>query len=1071
VRDARGIKLKFFSIAFPIAIVAFLSVIAGALSFVSSYFHEVEKTLERRQETLTLTSELSRVTELLARLVRAFAATGDTRYLTYYYDLAEYRNGKRAGPGSDPVQYWEEVIAGLRPYVKSADVAGKSFSLRMREAGFPAEELGVLEKALAIGDELHKTEQIAFAATQGLYDPQTGDFVSDGKPNMGYALKLVYGPAYAKLQANLTLEVTRLAQLADARTSLLVRQATDGLWRASVLAASAMLMLLALALSVSLFLERYVLKPIQRFVHVADRIATGDYTTRLAPSRAVAELNTAASIFNKMAESIEGDIRHRQAVQLEVEEARSIAESATRTKSRFLANMSHEIRTPMNAIIGMAYLALKTRLDPRQRDYVSKIHYAAKSLLGVINDILDFSKVEAGKLELEVFPFDLQQTVANSLMLVRQRAMEKEIEILLDMDPELVRRSHVVGDGLRLGQVLTNLLSNAVKFTHRGFVRLSVSMVQDGGDTVVLRFSVVDTGIGMTAEQRTKLFEEFSQADESTTRQYGGSGLGLAISRRLVNLMGGDIEVESEPGRGSCFYFTARFGKTSEPGPAFRSGIAGRVLVVDDLPEARLVLVRVLENFGLEVEQAGGGEAALDALAQGIESGRPFSMVFTDWVMPGMDGGALIQTIRSRFGLRAPSLIVVSAYDTENLREAIEGLSVHHFLPKPVLPSSLAQIFAGFQDAPAAADTGVFAKPSDSLEGMRVLLVEDHPINQQLAMELLQYAGVSADLARDGEEAIKLLAAHNPDYYTLVLMDLQMPVLDGYETTKRLRADPRYARLPVVAMTAHVTVEERERCLALGMAGHIGKPVDPDELYRVLDGFFRSAGKELVSKEDGSVRARVSNSTVESQTEAVTVLPRVPGLDTGVGLKYADGKQALYLSLLQQFVSEFRSFSDQAHRLIREGKLTEAERLAHSLKGIAATIGASSLAGAAGELERVLHQRGSSGSACEWVTKELSHVVSGLAEFFAAGEKTAEGPRVAEAAGRRARSAPLPEWVDELRRLLSDGDVAAQQLWERRGEELKDRLSMQQYGRIRRAVQDFDFDDALAALAVEKIGV
>ncbi len=613
---------------------------------------------------------------------------------------------------------WEEVIAGLRQYAKAVDVTGKSFSLRMREAGFSAKELGVLEKALAIGEQLHKTEQIAFAATQGLYDPQKGDFVSDGKPNMGYALNLVYGPDYAKLQANLTLEVSRLAKLADARTSLGVQEATDGLWRASVLAATAMLMLLALALLASFFLDRYVLNPIQRFADVADRIAAGDYKTRLPPSKAVAELNIAASVFNKMAAAIEEDIKQRQAVLLELEEARSVAESATRTKSRFLANMSHEIRTPMNAIIGMAYLALRTRLDPRQHDYVSKIHFAAKSLLGVINDILDFSKVEAGKLELELLPFDLQQTVANGLMLVRQRAMEKEVEILLDMDPDVIRQSHVIGDGLRLGQVLTNLLSNAVKFTDRGFVRLSVSAVQAGNDTIVLRFAVTDTGIGMTPEQRSKLFEEFTQADGSTTRKYGGTGLGLAISRRLVNLMGGDIEVESEPDRGSCFHFTAQFGNAPNPMPVSWTGtLAGRVLVVDDLPEARLVLVRVLENFGLDVEQAGSGEEALATLAAGIERGQLFAMVLTDWVMPGMDGGALIRAIRSRFAAQAPRLIVVSAYESEQLRKSIEGLRVDHFLPKPVLPSSLEEIFAGLQDMRVAADVAVPAKPSGIAQG------------------------------------------------------------------------------------------------------------------------------------------------------------------------------------------------------------------------------------------------------------------------------------------------------------------------------------------------------------------
>src|SRR5262249_22894700 len=388
--------------------------------------------------------------------------------------------------------------AGLRKSVKTAEVTGKSFSLRMREAGFSAEELGVLEKALALSERLEKTEQIAFAATQGLYDQQKGEFVSDGKPNMAYALKLVYGADYAKLQANLTSEVSHLAKLADARTSLGVSEATDGLRRVIVLAAAAMGMLLALAFAASLFIERYVLGPIKRFAVVADRIATGDYNTRLAPSRSVAELNIAASVFNRMAASIEDDIKHRQAVQAELEEARSVAESATKTKSMFLANMSHEIRTPMNAIVGMAYLALKTDLDARQRDYVSKIDYAAKSLRRVIDDILDFSKVEAGKLELELVPFDLQETVGGSLMLLRQGAMEKELEILVDMDPAVIRQSHVVGDGLRLGQVLTNLLSNAVKFTDRGFVRLSVSVAQTGNDAIVLSFSVADTGIGMT---------------------------------------------------------------------------------------------------------------------------------------------------------------------------------------------------------------------------------------------------------------------------------------------------------------------------------------------------------------------------------------------------------------------------------------------------------------------------------------------------------------------------------------------------------------------------------------------
>src|SRR5688572_3569630 len=534
---AGGLSLKHVSLAFPLAIVAFLSVIAAALWSVNSSFGNVEQAIAKRQETLALTSELSRTTDLLARLVRAYSATGDTRFLTYYYALAEYRHGKKAAPAEDPVQYWEEVVAGLRPYAPSADIVGKSFPTRMREAGFSVDELAALDVALAIGSELERIEQIAFAATQGLYDPEKNDFVSDAKPNTDFALKLVYGAQYASLQARLTTELSRLATLADARTSRSVEQSTARLLQAIVLAGTAMALLLAASLLASLFVYRYVLNPIQKFALTAQRIGAGDYQTRVVPERVVIELNIVASAINDMAAAIDQDITRRQAVLHELELARAEAESATKAKSMFLANMSHEVRTPMNAIIGMAYLALKTDLDPRQRDYIGKIHTAGKALLGVINDILDFSKIEANKLDLERLPFDLQQTVANSLFIVRASAMEKEIELLLDMDPVLIHRPQLVGDGLRLGQVLINLLSNAVKFTHHGYVRLSVTPAHAGDDSRCVRFEVTDTGIGMSESQKAQLFEEFTQADGSTTRKYGGTGLGLAISRRLVHLM------------------------------------------------------------------------------------------------------------------------------------------------------------------------------------------------------------------------------------------------------------------------------------------------------------------------------------------------------------------------------------------------------------------------------------------------------------------------------------------------------------------------------------------------------
>jgi len=707
----------------------------------------------------------------------------------------------------------------------------------------------------------------------------------------------------------------------------------------------------------------------------------------------------------------------------------------------------------MNAVIGMTHLALKTELTAKQRDYLIKIQSSANSLLGIINDILDFSKIEAGRLDMESIDFNLDEVLDNLANLVTVKAQEKkELEVLFAMAQDVPR--FLVGDPLRLGQILINLANNAIKFTERGEIVVATELLRQSEERVTLKFAVSDTGIGLTEEQAGRLFQSFSQADTSTTRKFGGTGLGLAISKRLVEMMDGEIWVESQPGQGSTFSFTATFGLGKEAAKkrfAAPPDLRGmKVLVVDDNSTSREIFQDILESFSFDVTLAASGKEGLAELEKAPEA-QPIKLVIMDWRMPVMDGIETARRIREHPTLKhIPAIIMATAYGREDVMRKAEQLGLDGFLLKPVNPSVLFDaIMQAFGKEISAALRGARMKDKETetlqnIRGARILLVEDNEINQQVAKEILEGADLDVTVANNGQEAVD---AVQKDNYDLVLMDIQMPVMDGYTATRKIREweaevrrqktedtkegsalSPQSLELPIIAMTAHAMAGDEEKSMAAGMNGHVTKPIDPDQLFGALQKWLPPADQRVSTRQVKVAGVKEAAAASKPKMAAQTLPAFLQGFDLAEGLKRLQGNQQLYRKLLLDFGAKYTTIATEIRQALDALDLKQAHGLIHNLKGLAGNLAATALQAAAVEMEKRIKGDQKKPAAKEQMDKQFAEFEKTINQALAAVQTLGPAPAARPERPTAAQLAGIPpEMALEAARRIKEpvemGDV------------------------------------------------